>query len=140
MSDLSITAPRMDQDWNQAQSARTIKGLQGDSHNKEKIEKSARDFESILVAQWLEQAEKSFATVPGDDPDKKDEDPGQDQFKSIAFHSLADGMVKAGGFGIAKMITKHLAAAEAVSGAPDVSKEKAQAQDPHGMRKFNKNR
>ena len=29
-----------------------------------KIEKAARDFESILVDQWLEQAEKSFATVP----------------------------------------------------------------------------
>ena len=34
-----------------------------------KIDKAAHDFESILVGQWLEKAEKSFATVPGADPD-----------------------------------------------------------------------
>ncbi len=34
----------------------------------EKIDKAARNFESLLVGHWLEQAEKSFASVPGTDP------------------------------------------------------------------------
>lgn len=86
--------------------------------NEEKIAKSARDFESILVGQWLEQAEKSFATVPGEDPDKKNQDAGQDQMRSIAFHSLADGLTKAGGLGIAAMIKKHIEAVEARQDGP----------------------
>ncbi len=76
-----------------------------------KIDKAAHDFESILVGQWLEKAEKSFATVPGGDPDK-DQDSGHDQFQSIACEFMAQGLAKSGGFGIASMISKHLAAAE----------------------------
>jgi len=79
-----------------------------------KIDKAAHDFESILVCQWLEKAEKSFATVPGGDPDK-DQDSGHDQFQSIACEFMAQGLSKSGGFGIAAMISKHLAAAEASS-------------------------
>ncbi len=85
-----------------------IQGLR----RKERMEKSARDFESILIGQWLEQAEKSFATVPGEDPEAKNQDPGQDQMRSIAFHALADGLAAAGGLGIAALIRKHLVLAE----------------------------
>jgi Rod binding domain-containing protein len=77
-----------------------------------KIDKAAHDFESILVGQWLEKAEKSFATVPGADPDQ-DSDSGHDQFQSIACQYLAQGLTKNGGFGIATMISKHLTAIEA---------------------------
>jgi len=77
-----------------------------------KIDKAAHDFESILVGQWLEKAEKSFATVPGADPDH-DNDSGHDQFQSIACQYLAQGLTKNGGFGIATMISKHLTAVEA---------------------------
>src|SRR5580693_10243560 len=61
-----------------------------------RIDKAAHDFESILVGQWLEKAEKSFATVPGTDPDQ-DRDAGHDQFQSIACESLAKGLGKTGG-------------------------------------------
>jgi len=110
------------QDFDLAASSLAVRNLRGISQSpqdkeKAKIEKSARDFESILVGQWLEQAEKSFATVPGDDPDKKDQDPGQDQLRSIALHSLAEGFTKAGGFGLARMISEHLEATEAARGA-----------------------
>ena len=126
MSDLPIGAARVTiQDLNQANSSVAVRNLRTDAHNNNKdaskIEKSARDFESILVGQWLEQAEKSFATVPGDDPDKKNQDAGQDQFRSIAFHSLAEGLTKAGGFGIASMITRHLEAAEIKQPRPNES-------------------
>jgi Rod binding domain-containing protein len=76
-----------------------------------KINKAAHDFESILVGQWLEKAEKSFATVPGTDPDQS-RDSTHDQFQSIACEALAKGLSKAGGFGIASMISKHLVAVE----------------------------
>jgi Rod binding domain-containing protein len=110
------------QDFDLAASSLAVRNLRGISQNpqnkeKAKIEKSAQDFESILVGQWLEQAEKSFATVPGDDPDKKDQDPGQDQLRSIALHSLAEGFTKAGGFGLARMISEKLEATEATQAA-----------------------
>jgi Rod binding domain-containing protein len=76
-----------------------------------KIDKAAHDFESILVGQWLEKAEKSFATVPGTDPDQS-RDSAHDQFQSIACEALAKGLSKTGGFGMASMISKHLVAIE----------------------------
>src|SRR5580658_53632 len=98
----------------QAKSDLAVQNLRNKSTkpSSSKIDKAAHDFESILVGQWLEKAEKSFATVPGSDPDQ-DQDAGHDQFQSIACQSLAQGMAKKGGFGIAAMISKHLAAAEA---------------------------
>jgi len=115
MADFSVKAPATAQSLDEARTAAAIRNLRTDMQanlKEEKIKKSARDFESILIGQWLEQAEKSFATVPGEDPDKKDQDAGQDQMRSIAFRALADGMTRAGGIGIASMIQKHLELAE----------------------------
>jgi Rod binding domain-containing protein len=75
-----------------------------------RINKAAHDFESILVGQWLEKAEKSFATVPGTDPDQS-RDSGHDQFQSIACQFMSQGITNSGGFGIAKMISQRLTAA-----------------------------
>lgn len=104
----SLTAAG-NQTLSQARSDKAVNQLrsQSTSGKSEKIEKAARDFESILVGQWLEQAEKSFATVPGTDPDQES-DSGRDQFLSIACQSLAEGLSKTGGFGIAAMISRNL--------------------------------
>jgi Rod binding domain-containing protein len=72
-----------------------------------KIEKSAKDFESILLGSWLQQAEESFGSLPGGDDDD-DADAGKDQFQGIAMQSLGSSMTAAGGIGIAKMIAKQL--------------------------------
>jgi len=72
-----------------------------------KIEKSAKDFESILLGSWLQQAEKSFASLPGGDDDG-DADVGKEQFQGIAMQSLGNAMTAAGGIGIAKMIATQL--------------------------------
>lgn len=72
-----------------------------------KIEKSAKDFESILLGSWLQQAEQSFGSLPGGDEDG-DEDSGKDQFQGIAMQSLGASMTNSGGIGIAKMISKQL--------------------------------
>jgi Rod binding domain-containing protein len=82
-----------------------------------RIDKAARDFESILIGQWLDQAEKSFGSVPGADPDQQN-DSTREQFQSIACQSLAQGLSRNGGFGIAQMISKQLKAAVTVTEGP----------------------
>ena len=98
----------------QAKSDLAVQGLRNKTtqDNASKIDKAAHDFESIIVGQWLEKAEKSFATVPGSDPDR-DQDSSHDQFQSIACESLSRSLGKTGRFGIAAMISKHLAASAA---------------------------
>ena len=78
-----------------------------------KIEKAATDFESILLGQWLEEAEQSFGSAPGADPDEdQDADPGHSQFQGLAIQSLAKSLTKSGGIGIAKMIVRQLEATQ----------------------------
>jgi len=84
-----------------------LRNAQAAGGDPKRIDKAARNFESLLVGHWLEQAEKSFASVPGADPDQKD-DSSRDQFMSIACESLAQGLSRNGGFGIAEMIRKGL--------------------------------
>ena len=79
----------------------------GSADQAAKIDKSAREFESILLGSWLQQAEKSFAQVPGGDDDE-DQDPGKEQFQSLAMQSLAGSLAASGGIGIGKMIAAGL--------------------------------
>ncbi len=83
-----------------------------------KIEKSAKDFESILLSNWLQQAEQSFASLPGGDDDG-DADSGKEQFQGMAMQSLGTSMTAAGGIGIAKMISTQLHKAEDARAARD---------------------
>ncbi|HEX4489071.1 MAG TPA: rod-binding protein [Terriglobales bacterium] len=79
------------------------------SQDKSKIEAAANQFESILLQKWLEDAEHSFAQVPGgDSEDQPASDPGADQFKSLAMQQLAEKMTASGGVGIAKMIVRQM--------------------------------
>ncbi|MGB6720817.1 MAG: hypothetical protein WBE72_08495 [Terracidiphilus sp.] len=77
------------------------------SNDDAKIEKSSRQFEAMLLSTWLQQAEKSYATIPGADDDDQDA-AGRDQMMSLGVQSLAESMVASGGIGIAKMIAKAL--------------------------------
>lgn len=76
-----------------------------------KIEKSAKDFESILLGSWLQQAEQSFGSLPGSD-EEDDMDSGKEQFQGIAMQSMGASLAASGGIGIAKMIAKSLHKAE----------------------------
>ena len=81
-----------------------------DPGNAAKIQKSAREFEAVLLSHWLEQAEQSFASVPGSDQDP-DADPGRDQFHAIAMQAVGSALTGGhGGLGIAAMVAKHLEA------------------------------
>lgn len=110
------------QDLNQAKSAQALRVLKGQTQNTDtgKIDKAARDFESILLGEWLEKAEKSFATLPGGDP-SENTDPGHDQFQSLGCQFLSGALSKAGGIGIAAMISKRLKATEAVRAAAEAA-------------------
>jgi Rod binding domain-containing protein len=90
---------------------------QGSSMDNSKIEKSAKDFESILLGSWLQQAEQSFGSLPGPDDDD-DADVGKEQFQGLAMQSLGTSMTAAGGIGIAKMLAQQLRkAADSQEGA-----------------------
>jgi Rod binding domain-containing protein len=73
-----------------------------------KIDKGAQQFESILVGTWLNEAQQSFASVPGGDSDR---DAGGDQMMSLGVQSLSTSLAAAGGLGIGKMIAKAMHAA-----------------------------
>lgn len=76
-----------------------------------KIDKSAQEFESMLLSTWLQQAEQSMGTAPGGD---NDEDAGaREQMMGLGVQSLANAMAASGGIGIGKMISKALHASAA---------------------------
>jgi len=71
-----------------------------------KLKSYANKFEAILIGKWLEEAEGSFAKMPGDDDDT--DDPGHDQFRSLGLQFMAEGIASSGGLGISAMILKDL--------------------------------
>lgn len=121
------------QNLTEAKSAQALRILQGQSQNGNpaKIDKAAKDFESILLGEWLQQAEKSFATVPGA---PESSDPGHDQFQSIGCEFLGGALSKAGGIGLASMISKRLKAVEASRAASEDVKNEGNESN-HALRK-----
>lgn len=117
------------QNLSQARSSQAINALQSQSINGDtkKIDKAAKDFESILLGEWLQKAEQSFASVPGTDPDQQN-DSAYDQFQSISCQFLGEAMSKGGGIGIASMISKNLKAREAVQNTAETAKQAAAGQ------------
>ena len=93
------------------QGAKTSKGVNDDA----KIDKGSREFEAVLVGSWLQQAEQSFATVPGADDDENAA--SRDQVMSFGVQSLATSLAASGGIGIGKMVAKAMhARADKVNG------------------------
>jgi Rod binding domain-containing protein len=101
-----------------------------------KIEKGAKEFEAILVGSWLQQAEQSFATVPGADDDQ---DPGGQQMMSLGVQQLATAMAANGGLGIGKMIAKAMhenaeKANASAAAAPKAGVMQPESVDTNGIR------
>ena len=78
-------------------------GLNG----QEKIDKAAKDFESILLGHWLEEAQESLASAPGGDEDD-DSDPARFQLQGLGMQSLATAITNSGGIGLASLISRQL--------------------------------
>ena len=120
MSSTSIITPVSLSDLRGTQAADKLKNT--DAGNSAKIQKSAREFEAVLLSHWLEQAEQSFASVPGSNQDP-DQDPGKDQFHAIAMQAVGTALTGGhGGLGIAAMVAKHLQA-QAAHKAPSTPME-----------------
>jgi Rod binding domain-containing protein len=109
MSSTSLITPAVSlSDLRGTQAAEKLKST--DPANSAKIQKSAREFEAVLLSHWLDQAEQSFASVPGSDSDP-DQDPGKDQFHAIAMQAVGSALTGGhGGLGIAALVAKHLQA------------------------------
>lgn len=96
------------------------------SNSDAKINKSAQEFESMLLSTWLQQAQQSMATVPGADSDGDDSSGTRDQVMSLGVQSLSASLAASGGIGIGKMIAhalhateKHDPAAQTAVSSPD---------------------
>jgi len=97
----------------------------GKLQSPDKIEEAARDFESVLLGHWLEQAQESLASAPGG-TDEDQEDPAHFQLQGIGMQSLATAITQAGGIGIAALIKHQL---YRVGGANPISLAPANQKD-----------
>src|SRR5258708_25632412 len=68
---------------------------------------AAHEFEAHLIGSLLESLEKTFSAVPGGQTS-----PGDDDYNYIGTEALAGALSAKGGFGIADMISKYMAAHE----------------------------
>jgi len=84
----------------------------------DKIDKSAKDFESLLLTNWLQGAQESFASVPGGDEDA-DADPGHEQLQGFSMQSLGTALTAAGGIGLAHSIAQLLHKSDTPVPKPD---------------------
>lgn len=88
-----------------SQMLQTLNSAQG-SNDDAKIAKGAQQFEAMLLSTWLQQAEQSFATIPGAEDDENAS--GREQMMSMGTQSLAESLAATGGIGIARMIAKAM--------------------------------
>lgn len=73
-----------------------------------RLSSAAKEFESVLLGQWLKDAESTFGSVPGSEED----DAGGQQMKDFAMQHLASEFTDRGGIGIAPMVERALAKQE----------------------------
>lgn len=83
--------------------------------NAARLSSAAKEFESVLLGQWLKDAESSFGSVPGSE---EDDDAGGEQMKQFAMQHVATDIVQRGGIGIAAMVENALAKQETTEVAP----------------------
>jgi Rod binding domain-containing protein len=82
------------------------------SSNVARLSSAAKEFESVLLGQWLKDAESSFGSVPGSEED----DAGGEQMKDFAMQHVATEITNRGGIGIAPMVERALAKQESPNG------------------------
>jgi Rod binding domain-containing protein len=83
--------------------------------NTARLSSAAKEFESVLLGQWLKDAESSFGSVPGSE---EDDDAAGQQMKEFAMQHVAADIAERGGIGIAGMVENALAKQETPQVAP----------------------
>jgi Rod binding domain-containing protein len=76
-----------------------------------KGQKAAREFEAQLIGTVLQSMEKTFASVPGQEPMA-----GEDNYNYMGTQALASAIVAGGGFGIARMISHYFESTKGAAG------------------------
>ena len=112
----------------QSSEDRLIQGIKSPKSETDgaKIDKGAKEFESVLLGSWLQQAQESFASVPGTDDDN--DDVGKGSMMSLGVQTLATSMASGGGIGIGTMIAKAMhAAADKANGTVEAPAAPAKA-------------
>ncbi len=71
-----------------------------------KLAKSAQEFESILLASWLEKMNQSFVGS------EESQDPAHDTVSSLGTQAIASALAARGGIGIAGMLLRQLQPAQ----------------------------
>lgn len=73
-----------------------------------RLSSAAKEFEAILLGQWLKDAESTFGSVPG----SQEEDQGGEQMNEFAMQRVAAEITDRGGIGITPIVAKALAKQE----------------------------
>lgn len=68
-----------------------------------KLRKAASEFESMLLTSLWKSMKSTFS-----DSDSDSDDPAHDTLEDMGMNAMASAIGKAGGFGIGKLILKHL--------------------------------
>jgi Rod binding domain-containing protein len=74
----------------------------------QRLSSAAKEFESVLLGQWLKDAESTFGSVPGNE----EEDASGEQMKEFAMQHVAGEITNRGGIGIAPIVEMALAKQE----------------------------
>jgi Rod binding domain-containing protein len=93
----------------------TAGGPSGSSIGRSRLEKAAKEFESILLNQWLEKSREGLASVPGGSGDEDDEIGGGEMI-NLGLQSISTALTNSGGMGIARFICRELRHEPASSG------------------------
>jgi len=72
--------------------------------NAASLSSAAKEFESVLLGQWLKDARATFGSVPGSEED----DAGGEQMKEFAMQHVATAITNSGGIGIASIVERAL--------------------------------
>lgn len=102
----SLAAQTSLQQVREGQMLQQLRSEQEGGKNDARIQKSAKEFEAMLLGSWLQQAEQSFATIPG--ADDEENAATREQMMSLGVQTLSQAMANSGGIGIAKMIETAL--------------------------------
>jgi Rod binding domain-containing protein len=76
----------------------------GDSAKTRKLRQAAVEFEGMLLSSLWKSMKSSFASADDDDS----QDPAHDTLGDLSIDTMSNAVAKSGGFGLGKLILKHL--------------------------------